>query len=53
VCVVELDGDLVGQRGPVVTEPAESTEDVRERAGDEEVLLGEAQEAAASVESSG
>ena len=41
--VVELDRDLVGERAPVGIAPAEAPHEVRERAGDEEILLHEAQ----------
>ena len=40
--VVELNRDLVGQRGPVVACGAEPADRVRQRAGDEKVLLEEA-----------
>ena len=43
VRVVELDGDLVGQRAPVGVASAEAAHEVGQRAGDEEVLLHEAQ----------
>ena len=41
--VVELDRDLVGERAPVGIAPAEAPHEIRERAGDEEILLHEAQ----------
>ena len=43
VRVVELDGDLVGQRAPVGVAAAEAAHEVGQRAGDEEVLLHEPQ----------
>ena len=46
VRVVELDGDLVGQRVPVVVAAAEAGDDVGQRAGDQEVFLQEAQQRA-------
>ena len=47
VGVVELDGDLVRQRRPVVPAAEEPGDDVGQRAGDEEVLLDEPQRAPA------
>jgi hypothetical protein len=41
VCVVELDGDLLGKRAPVGVAPAESPDQIRQRASDEKVLLHE------------
>jgi hypothetical protein len=41
--VVELDGDPGGERTPVRVAPAEAPDEVGQRAGDEEVLLDEAQ----------
>ena len=43
VRVVELDGDLLGQRAPVGVGPAEAPHEVGQRAGDQEILLHEAQ----------
>ena len=51
--VVELDRDLLGQRAPVALRPAEAPHEVGQRAGDEEILLHEAQALAHVVESSG
>ena len=41
--VVQLDEHLVGKRFPVVVRLAEAPQDVAQRAGDEEVLLAEAE----------
>ena len=41
--VVELDGDFLGKSLPVTVVLAEATDDVLERAGDEEVLLDQAE----------
>jgi len=43
VGVVELDGHLLRELVPVLVAPAEAADDVLERAGDEEVLLDEAE----------
>ena len=43
VGVVELDGDLLGQRAPVGVAAPEAPHEIGQRAGDEEVLLHEAQ----------
>ena len=43
VRVVELDGDLLGQRAPVGVAAPEAPHEVGQRAGDEEILLHEAQ----------
>ena len=53
VGVVELDGDLVGKAAPVGVVAAEPAHEVRQRAGDQEILLHEAQRLALLVESSG
>ena len=41
--VVELNGDLVGQRGPIIAGGAEAADEVGQRAGDEKVFLKESQ----------
>ena len=51
--VVELDRDLLGQRVPVGVVPPEAAHQVGQRAGDQEILLHEAQPLALLVESSG
>ena len=43
VRVVELDGDLLGERAPVGIGAAEAAHEIGERAGDEEILLHEPQ----------
>ncbi len=43
VGIVELDGDLLGQRAPVVIGAPEPSDQIGERAGDEKVLLHEPQ----------
>ena len=43
VRVVELDGDLVGKRAPVGIGSAEAAHEIGERAGDQKILLHEAQ----------
>ncbi len=43
VRVVELDGDLVGQRAPVGVALPEAPHEIGQRAGDQEILLHEAQ----------
>jgi hypothetical protein len=43
VRVVELDRDLPGERVPVGIDPAEAPHQVRQRAGDEKILLHEPQ----------
>ena len=53
VRVVELDGDLLGQRAPVGVAAAEAPHEVGQRAGDQEILLHEAQPLPLLVESSG
>jgi hypothetical protein len=39
VRVVELNSNLVGQRGPIITGRTEAADEVGQRAGDEEVFL--------------
>ena len=41
--VVELDGDLLGQRAPIGVAAAEAPHEIGQRAGDEKILLHEAQ----------
>ena len=41
--VVELNGGLVGQRGPIIACGAEATDEVGQRAGDEKVFLEKSQ----------
>ena len=40
--IVELDGNLLGEIVPIHVAPAESSDDILQRAGDKEVLLNEA-----------
>ena len=41
--VVELNGDFVGQRGPIIAGSAETTDQIGQRAGDEKVFLKKSQ----------
>ena len=43
VRVVELDGDLLGQRAPIGVAAAEAPHEIGQRAGDQKILLHEAQ----------
>src|SRR5215469_16487358 len=43
MCVVELDGGLLGQLSPIAVMPKESANQIRQRTGDQKVFLHEAQ----------
>jgi hypothetical protein len=47
--IIQLDRHFVGQGLPVIATAAEARDDIRQRAGDQEILLGESQISAALV----
>ena len=48
MCIVELDGDFPGECAPIGVATPEAAHDIGQRAGDEEILLQEAQRLSAS-----